>query len=281
VLVASPGPKLKGQVSGPGRASPPPSISPSSPFPDAPSPVSPLGSYRVIIVGGHIDWSPQWIQRLRDYVKGGGIIVINASQIKGLPADLIGVHLSTEFAETDSARCLSGGEDPQDLHGQMFRYQRIEARGAKVLIQTPEGDPLVTVNKIGKGSVVFCGLPDLLGEDERITPFAAHMLADVFVDATPIKVEGDVEYLINRNDTGWVVTLFNNDGVFKPQQGLAQVDRSAVKTVTISLAAQQIQSANEWISDKSLEIKKQDGREKVSLTIAPGAVAVVELSLPR
>ena len=63
---------------------------------------------------------------------------------------------------------------------------------------TPNGDPLVTVNKVGKGSVIFVAVPDLLGEDERITPFAAHMLAHVFADAAPLKVTGDVEYLINR-----------------------------------------------------------------------------------
>ena len=61
-----------------------------------------------------------------------------------------------------------------------------------------------------------------LGEDERITPFVAHLLAHLASDATPVKVDGDVEYLINRNSHGWVVTLFNDNGVFKPQQGLAQ-----------------------------------------------------------
>jgi hypothetical protein len=139
----------------------------------------------------------------------------------------------------------------------------------------------VTVNRVGKGTVVFSALPDLLGEDERITPFAAHMLAHVFADATPIKVRGDVEYLVNRSDKGWIVTLFNNKGVTKPQQGLAQVDHSAYVTATISLRSSQTPNASEWISEKPLEVSNQNGENRVTLNIAPGGVSIVELSSRR
>jgi hypothetical protein len=203
--------------------------------------------------------------------------VLNAAQTKGLPSDLLGVRLLDTTAEADNARCLAAGEPAQDLNGQMFRYDRIERKGSEVLIEAPSGDPLVTVNKVGKGKVIFCAVPDLLGEDERITPLAAHLLAHLVADATPIKVSGDAEYLINRTDTGWVVTLFNNNGVFKPQQGLAQVDRNASTTATISLPGQPVDSAREWISDAPMNLEKRDGRSTVNLKIAPGGVAIVEL----
>ena len=141
------------------------------------------------------------------------------------------------------------------------------------------GDPLVTVNKVGKGSLVFSAVPDLLGEDERITPFAAHLLAHVFAGATPIEVSGDVEYLVNRNDKGWVITLFNNNGVLKPQQGLAQVDRSAYVTAGISLRGAGIARAQEWLSDRSLEVKKTGTADGVTVSLAPGGIAIVELQV--
>ena len=137
------------------------------------------------------------------------------------------------------------------------------------------GDPLVTYNSFGKGTVVFSSLPDLLGEDERMTPFAAHMLTHVFTDATPVSVRGDVEYLINRTKDSWIVTMLNNNGVLKPQQGLAQVDHSAYVTVNISLRGQQIASAVDWISEKSIQVQAESGQLNVS--IAPGGVAIVEL----
>ena len=161
----------------------------------------------------------------------------------------------------------------------MFRYEKVELKGARALITSESGDPLVTVNKIGKGTVVFAALPDLLGEDDRITPFAAHMLAHVFAGATPIKVSGDVEYLVNRNENGWIVTLFNNNGVFKPQQGMAQIDRSAYVNATISLPGQQIQKAMDWTSGKEVEVKSQNGQNGATITIAPGGISIIELRL--
>jgi hypothetical protein len=123
--------------------------------------------------------------------------------------------------------------------------------------------------------VVFVALPDLLGEDERLTPFVAHLLAHLASDATPVKVEGDVEYLINRSGRGWVVTLFNDNGVFKPQQGLAQVDRGASVNVKVSLRGATISNATEWTSDRALMVNSGAG---VSLNIPAGGIAIVELS---
>jgi len=142
------------------------------------------------------------------------------------------------------------------------------------LLTAPNGDPLVTSNKIGRGRVVFVAVPDLLGEDERMTPFAAHLLAHLFSEATPVRVEGDVEYLVNRNANGWVVTLFNDSGVFKPQQGLAQVDRSAVANVVVGLRNQKVTTATEWLTDAKLPVK--DGAN-VQITIPAGGIAIVEL----
>jgi hypothetical protein len=241
-----------------------------------------IDSYRAVIVGGTINWTSEWSSKLSTYVRNGGTLVINSAQIKGLPPDLIGVRLTGVNAEAHNAKCLSPNEPEQDLSGQIFRYDRVETKGAEVLIATNGGDPLVTVNKVGRGRVVFVALPDLLGEDERITPFAAHVLAHLAADATPVKVEGDVEYLINRNTRGWVVTLFNDNGVFKPQQGLGQVDRSAKVTVTISLRGAGISSASDWTTDQPLTVNKRAGAsDTVTVNIAAGGIAVVELATPR
>ncbi len=254
------------------------SASPRLRVPPSPRPpifASPLSPYRAVVVGGHIDWSPEWVTRLTDYVRNGGTVVVNAAQIKGLPEQLLGVRLNSATAEADTARCLAADEQTQDLSGQLFRYSKLELKGATSLIATSSGEPLVTVNKLGKGSLVFSALPDLLGTDERVTPFAAHLLAHVFSDATPVRVRGDVEYLINRTNSGWVVTVFNNHGVNKPQQGMAQVDRSATVTATISIPGQPLRTAIDWVTDKPIEWDK--AQNSVSLTLPPGAIAVVEL----
>jgi hypothetical protein len=241
-----------------------------------------IDSYPAVIVGGTINWTSGWPSKLEAYVRNGGTLVLNSAQIKGLSLDLLGVRLTGVTAEAHNVKCLSQNEPEQDLSGQIFRYDRVETKGAEVLIATPGGDPLVTLNRVGRGRVVLVALPNLLGEDERITPFAAHLLAHLAADATPVRVAGDVEYLINRNTRGWVVTLFNDNGVFKPQQGLSQVDRSANVSVTISLPGAGISSATEWTSDQALLVKKKaSASDSVTLNIAAGGIAVVELLSPR
>jgi hypothetical protein len=228
-----------------------------------------LSGYRAVVLGGRAEWN----RSLNDYVRSGGTVVLNAAQIRNVPQEFLGVRLTNATAEGDSARCLSLGEDAQDLGGQVFRYEKIELKGATTLIAAANGDPLVTVNKVGKGMVVFAAVADLLGVDERVTPFAAHMLAHVFADATPVTVRGDVEYLINRTSAGWVVTLLNNNGVYKTQQGMAQVDRNAYVDVSLSLRGEKIVSATDWISDAVVNVQS----DQTTVRLAPGGVAVVEL----
>ena len=246
------------------------------------TPINAIDAYRAIVVGGEINWTPAWINKLQGYVRSGGVLVMNAAQVKGLPSEFLGVRFTGETGEAHNATCLSPNEPPQDFHGGIFRFDQVELKGAQPFITTPSNQPLVTVNKVGRGKVVFVGVHDLLGEDERLAPFVAHLLVHLAADATPVHVDGDVGYLVNRNSRGWVVTVFNDNGVFKPQQGLAQVDRSASVQVKLSLRGALVLSANEWTSDQAIAIQKQVNQpDSVTVNIAPGGVAVVELVMAR
>jgi len=236
-----------------------------------------LDAYRAVVVGGRVDWTPAWGRRLKDYAQKGGTVVLNAAQVKGLPDDLTGVRALGSTAEADDAVCLAQGEPRVDLSGQVYRYERVEPRGAEVLMKTPSGDALVTVKRVGRGRVVFVAVPDLLGLDERFVPAAAHLLAHLLADATPVTVRGDVEYLVNRNPRGWVATLINNRGVYKPQQGLAQVNRSESADVWLELDASDITSATEWTTDTKLSVVCQTHLCRTLVIVPPGGVRIVEL----
>lgn len=239
-----------------------------------------VADYRALVVGGRVRWTPDWVERLRDYVRRGGTVVVNAAQAEGLPADLLGVQVADATGESDHASCLAPGEAPVDLSGQVFRYRRAEPRGAEVLMRAGAGDALVTVNRLGRGRVVFCAVPDLLGLDQRLTPAAAHLLAHLFASATPIEVSGDIEYLVNRTPSAWVVTLVNNRGVYKPQQGLAQVDRSESVDVTVGLRGAGIARAVEWTEDAQVAVAREGGRDLRRVRVPPGGVRILEL-VPR
>ena len=235
-----------------------------------------IDAYRALVVGGRIEWTPAWAGRLKAYVQKGGTVVLNAAQVKSLPAELLGVRLLGSTAEADDAHCLAPGETQTDLAGQVYAYERVETRGAEVLMRTPSGDPLVTVNRVGRGRVVFCAVPDLLGLDERLVPAAAHLLAHLAADATPVAVRGDIEYLVNRNERGWVVTLINNRGVYKPQQGLARVERDEAAEVTLELSGVRGSRASEWTTGEELTVKRGAGGDLVAVTVPAGGVRIVE-----
>jgi hypothetical protein len=236
-----------------------------------------IDAYRALVVGGRIEWTPAWGARLKAYAEKGGTVVLNAAQVKGLPPELLGIRSLGATSEADDALCLAPGEPKTDLAGQVFAYERVEPRGAEVFIKTPSGDPLVTINRVGRGRIVFFTIPDMLGLDERLVPAAAHVLAHLAADATPVRVRGDVEYLLNRNARGWVVTLINNRGVYKPQQGLAQVNRSESAEVTLEGDGALFKHATEWTTRAELKITNGARGGSVTLSVPPGGVRLVEL----
>ena len=238
-----------------------------------------IDAYRALIVGGRVEWTPFWARRLKAYVEKGGTVVLNAAQTKGLPDELLGLRALGSVAEADDAVCDAAGEEKTNLLGQVYRYERVEARGAKVLMKTSSGDPLVTVNRVGRGSVVYCAVPDLLGLDERLVPAAAHTLAHLLGNAQPVRVGGDVEYLLNRNARGWVVTLINNRGVYKPQQGLAQVRRDETAEVTLEAAdGARFTKAAEWTTGADLKVERGAQGNTVRLSVPAGSIRIVELT---
>ncbi|HEY1403862.1 MAG TPA: hypothetical protein VGB05_07040, partial [Pyrinomonadaceae bacterium] len=72
-------------------------------------------------------------------------------------------------------------------------------------------------------------------------------------------------------------TLINNRGVYKPQQGLAQVDRHASVEVTLSLRGRTIRQARELTLDAPLQTGRAADETTVKITIPPGDVKIVEL----
>ena len=96
-------------------------------------------------------------------------------------------------------------------------------------------------------------------------------LADAYL---PVKVDGDIQYTLNRTESGWFVGLVNNNGVAKDFAGPVIVDPSQAQTGSVCVKRGRIQAAREWTGDQAIAM----GENVIRVTVPPGAVRVLELT---
>jgi hypothetical protein len=101
----------------------------------------------------------------------------------------------------------------------------------------------------------------------------ARLFAHLTRGLMPVEVEGDVEWMVNRNKTGWIVTLLNAAGQAKPQQGITPTDFRQNRAIRIRSRVP-IDSASDWLFPAEALTPKDD---TLDLTVPAGGVRIVEL----
>ncbi len=81
-------------------------------------------------------------------------------------------------------------------------------------------------------------------------------------------------YQINKTKDGWLVALFNNQGIDKTQNGIARVDRAKFVDVEVHTTLN-VKEVREYVYDKVLSLQKSTGNTSVSVRIEPGDVQVI------
>lgn len=169
-----------------------------------------LADYPALLLAGDITFTTEERQNYVDYVKNGGILLLNTVYKKDFP----------EFA--------AGGD-------------------------------------YGKGKVIVYGPDNKVEELKTILPALLR-------DLLPVTVDSDVEYIVNHNENGVVVTLINNNGVIKDWNKDAVYDPAGERTVTVTYTGEgRVKAANEWITDAPLAANKVQ-----TVKIPSGDVAVIE-----
>ncbi len=246
----------------------------------APEAVDITGSYRAIVLAGDVRLTAEWGRALRDFVQRGGTLVVTDDQVKGpgaatleLPAD------ESQYATSASIHWTAGQPGKgESLASNTHRYRRGAPEGTP--IATAEGgDPVAISRPVGEGKIIWIGIPKGLGLDDRATPVLSKVMLHLRQGLLPVEVRGDVEYSLNRNETGWVVTLFNNRGNYKPQHGLGIPRREEGATVTLATSLQ-VTGATEWTEDTPLEVKADGGSRSVTVAVPAGGIRIVHLAAP-
>jgi hypothetical protein len=153
---------------------------------------------------------PNLLGNLTQYVQGGGTLVVNARQLPPDADALTGMHLTGGRGHASSAVWIPDGstidEDP-------FRYQVTTPTSASVLARTPSGDPLVTSNAHGSGTV-YVTTPDFLEDatGKRILRVGRRLIDRIQTSLALVHVRGpQIEYLVNSDGERTIVTLVNTD----------------------------------------------------------------------
>ncbi|MBQ6472790.1 MAG: hypothetical protein IJJ33_12470 [Victivallales bacterium] len=243
-----------------------------------------LDDYPAAILLGEHRWSPRTVEAIREYVRKGGMLLVNVEQLPPqFDSQFTGVELDDGYGrETSCVNDLDG----QPLGGPtppfLFRHARL--LGARALLRTPAGEPLATVSPHGQGKVLLTLQKFLVEEPEHAGPKqglnAIHFLLSLLRhELLPFQVTGDspVELVVSRLARGWRLSILNNRGVYKQATTAPLVVPSEATRQTIFLPGQHRYTVLERISDKALQAIPSHGGESVSVVIPPGELVILDL----
>ena len=227
-----------------------------------------IDTYPVVIAVGDIELTAPEGQRLAQYVNAGGTLVVADGHLTGPGLAALNLPKMGNMEEADGYKWLN---ETTLSPSQRFRFRAIT--GGRALATTADGKAFCSAIDRGQGRLIVLSVPYGLGINKEAIPVLPRLLAHLSRDLMPIEVEGNVEWLLNRQQNGWAVTLLNPAGDLKPQHGIFPTDYTQNKTVTIR-AKVPIKTATDLLSpDEKFEVKDN----AVTLTVPAGSVRIIEL----
>lgn len=228
-----------------------------------------LDAYPVVILAGELELSREVGRRLRRYLEAGGTLVLSAGHVRG--PGVADLDLPGLGPESESGECV-WLPSQRRYACQRFRYHPLPP-GGTALVQAGNGEVIAAAFPKGQGRLVFLAVPGGLGIDGSAIPATALLLATVCRQVVPMEVAGEVEWLVNRTERGWIVVLFNPAGSAKPQHGVVVTDYAQVRRVGLTWP-RSISQAHEWFTQTALPVQQQ---RQVVVEVPAGGVRIVEV----
>ncbi len=135
---------------------------------------------------------------------------------------------------------------------------------------------LACAHSVGRGKVILTTPSYLLGRDGAALPLLPHLLAHLCSGLSPVRVSPGVQYTINRSADGWVIGLFNNQGVTKAPLGRATVRYEEALAVAVEFAGA-VAKVEEWVAGAAPEVRLDGQRATIRLEVPAGDVRVVHV----
>jgi len=237
-----------------------------------------IDSYRAIVLVGGVRVSPEMAATLKAFVERGGALFMVCEQMTPELWQLAGI---SDTGELGSASGFLRASDFFVYDSDAYKYHRVKLAGATPLFlprnYDDRGWPVATVNRVGKGAVI-AAMPvwlNVTGDPTRTHPLFAEIIGDLARELTPVRVYGSpVKMMVNRNRTGWVVTLMNNEGVRIADPGYKPGVRAQSAAGVILRPKFAYTAASEWLTGRALPATGE-----VSVVVPAGDIRLVEFRL--
>jgi len=229
-----------------------------------------LSAYPVVIANGEINVSAEWGRTLSEYVEKGGTLIVSDAQLSGPGVAALKIPECGATQEDDMVQWLPSA---RRIDSQRFRFRAI--RGGVPLATAQNGDALAATFERGKGRLVFLSIPKGLGIDDAATPVVALLLAHTRQGLLPVEVSGEVEWLVNRTEKGWLVGLFNPAGNTRLQHGVGPTDYRQERHVAIRTMKRPL-TRLEWFTESEPALAGSEGEWRINVTVPAGGVRIVE-----
>lgn len=248
-----------------------------------------IGSYRK----GDVD-----VAGLESYVRGGGTLFISADYVETgiVPETLSGVSFGAGRAKSGDRLVNERGRDVARLGGDYELHEGTPAPGAKIFLRDENGVPVAWIRGLGRGRVVTTcctrSMPAMYFRERYRSLDNVHLdlrqkiisgngkldlirylLDRVQSETIPIEIDGDIQWGLGRNDSGWLLWLINNKGIAKYVGEPADVDQTKTATVRVSLG--RLAGLVPRNADTGAELPVEDGA--FSVKVGPGDVAFVQM----
>ena len=227
-----------------------------------------IDTYPVVIIVGDIELTAAEGQRLAQYVNNGGTLVVADGTLTGPGLAALNLPKMGNVEEATGYKWL---HETTVSPSQRFRFRAIP--GGRALAVTADGKAFCSAFDRGQGRLIVLSVPYGLGINKEAVAVVPRLFAHLSRDLMPIEVEGNVEWLLNRQQDGWAVTLLNPAGDVKPQHGIFPTDFTKNQTVTIRSKVPLKTAADRLLPEDKLTVKDNT----VTLTVLAGSVRVIEL----
>ena len=216
-----------------------------------------LSDYKAAILVGWFNKDHFDAKAVKSYARNGGTLFVDSDKLdQGLvTAEMAGVSFSAEKSPAADEVFVADGKAPAFKFGEAYSVRKATTTTAKPVLVDANGTVVAWANDFGKGRVVTVAvdklLPDALsvarldfGQEtfsitscKRTFPLIAYLLRRIQDETLPVKVDGDIQWGVNKTKTGWLVWFINNKGVVKFAGEPEELDPKAASTVKVTFKA--------------------------------------------